>query len=66
MKEIDWSNPNGEINFRFNKNLKADPTSSFTDYPSIFSMFSLSKKEEAFKFAEDQFLSLKIKLMNLI
>jgi ATP-dependent DNA helicase UvrD/PcrA len=52
IESIDWSNPNGLHNFRFNKNVKADPSIYFPDYPALFSISALTIEEEGTKFAQ--------------
>lgn len=52
MESIDWSNPHGQMDFRFDKKIKPDPQGVFPDYPAVFSIWGEDLNDEAERFAE--------------
>jgi DNA helicase-2/ATP-dependent DNA helicase PcrA len=52
MRSWDWSDSQGKIRFRFDKEIKPEPEGSFTDYPALFSIWGENKEDEARRFAD--------------
>jgi len=50
MASADWSGPDGH-NFRYDKNIEADPEAEFPEYPAIFCIWGGDKRDEARRFA---------------
>ncbi len=51
MNSINWKNPNGKIDFRFNKIIKPNSDVHFPEYPAVFSIWGISEADEAKRFA---------------
>jgi ATP-dependent DNA helicase UvrD/PcrA len=51
MAAADWTNPSGPP-FRFDKTIEPNPNAAFPDYPSVFSIWGASKRDEANRFAD--------------
>lgn len=51
MSSINWKNPHGKIDFRFNKIIKPNLDVHFPEYPAIFSIWGTSEDDEAKRFA---------------
>ncbi|RLB35810.1 MAG: hypothetical protein DRH12_16380 [Deltaproteobacteria bacterium] len=52
MRSWDWTDSQGERKFRFDKKIKPDPEQSFSDYPSLFSIWGENREDEARRFAD--------------
>ncbi|MBW1698975.1 MAG: ATP-dependent helicase [Deltaproteobacteria bacterium] len=52
MRSRDWSDSQGNIRFRFDKEIKPDPEGSFPDYPALISIWGENKEDEARRFAD--------------
>jgi len=52
MAAADWTNPAGGSSFRFDKSIEPNPDASFRDYPSVFSIWGTSKRDEGQRFAD--------------
>ena len=51
MATADWSNPKGAP-FRFDKTILPNPDQPFPDYPAVFSIWGVSARDEAQRFAD--------------
>jgi DNA helicase-2/ATP-dependent DNA helicase PcrA len=51
MSSAEWRNPNG-TSFRFDKSIQPNPDISYPDYPSVFSIWGTTKRDEATRFAD--------------
>ncbi|HPU01701.1 MAG TPA: ATP-dependent DNA helicase [Bacillota bacterium] len=52
MSAWDWSNPSGEIPFRYEKTVVPNPEVTFPDYPAVFAIWGENKKDEAQRVAD--------------
>lgn len=52
MRSWDWSDPNGESTFRFEKSIEPDPDGTFPNYPAVFAIWGETQKDEARRFAD--------------
>lgn len=51
MSSADWSNPSG-ASFRFDKSIQPSPDTTYPNYPSVFSIWGTTKRDEATRFAD--------------
>ena len=51
MASSDWSNPDG-LPFRYDKTIEPNPAGNHSNYPSIFSIYGQSAKDEGDRFAD--------------
>lgn len=52
MDSCDWKNPDSSFDFRYEKIITPDPQGVFPEYPAIFSIWGVSKKDEAKRLAD--------------
>lgn len=52
MKSIDWSNPEGDVPFRFPKTVNENPKGNFPKYPAVFSIWGQNEKDESERLAQ--------------
>jgi len=52
MASCDWSNTGSSFPFRYDKEIVPDPDVEFPEYPAVFSIWGVSKNDEAKRFAE--------------
>lgn len=52
MESKDWSNPSGEMNFRFDKKIRSDPQGLFPEYPAVFAIWGETFVDEGERFAQ--------------
>lgn len=52
MASCDWSNRGSPLPFRYDKEIVPDPDVEFPEYPAVFSIWGVSKKDEVKRFAE--------------
>ncbi len=52
MRSWDWTDSDGNLRFRYNKTIEADPEGVFPEYPAVFSIWGENKEDEAARFAE--------------
>jgi len=52
MGAWDWSNPDGDSPYRFNKTIEPDPEGHFPNYPAVFAIWGENPRDEARRFAD--------------
>jgi DNA helicase-2/ATP-dependent DNA helicase PcrA len=52
MAGCDWTDRNGRLAYRHDKEILPDPEGTFPEYPAVFCIWGQSKKDEAQRFAE--------------
>jgi len=52
MRSWDWTDSEGKIRFRFDKEIEPGPEDSFPDYPALFSIWGENREDEARRFAD--------------
>ncbi|APF17519.1 UvrD/REP helicase [Caldithrix abyssi DSM 13497] len=52
IESVDWSNPDGGPDFRFDKKVRPAKSTASPDYPAVFTIWGENTREEARRFAD--------------
>lgn len=52
MAGCDWSNPNSPFDFRYAKTIEPNPSGEHPDYPAVFAIWGVDRKDEASRVAD--------------